>query len=183
MWHPASIQEPCLPNVHLDLPSRDLGELAARSSTSKQGSSLIRGYAQHSTEKDEKLLMQPYHAHVYFNADTRQQAEALHGELQKKLASSALPGLLFVGGLKEGPAGPHPTSQFEVHFMESALPAMRLAIRASGRTALIHPLTDDDLADHTRLAEWIGTPLELALNTLDPPGNNRGIARFGKSDF
>ena len=60
---------------------------------------------------------------------------------------------------------------------------MLASIKASGFTALVHPLTDDDLADHTRLAHWIGTPLELDLTTLDPPGRNQGVARFGKSDF
>jgi hypothetical protein len=33
------------------------------------------------------------------------------------------------------------------------------------------------------LAHWIGTPLPLKLETLDPPGHNQGVARFGISDF
>jgi DOPA 4,5-dioxygenase len=48
---------------------------------------------------------------------------------------------------------------------------------------LVHPLTEDDLADHTSLAHWIGEPVELDLTTLDPPGINQGMGRFGKSDF
>jgi DOPA 4,5-dioxygenase len=55
-------------------------------------------------------------------------------------------------------------------------------LKTSGFTVLVHPLTDDDLADHTTLAHWIGSPLSLDLTTLDPPGMNQGIARFGKSD-
>jgi hypothetical protein len=35
------------------------------------------------------------------------------------------------------------------------------ADQGSGLTALVHPLTDDDLADHTSLALWIGGPLPL----------------------
>ncbi len=62
-------------------------------------------------------------------------------------------------------------------------PIHRILIESSGLTALVHPLTDDDLADHTSLAQWIGTPLELDLTTLDPPGVNQGIARFSKTDF
>ena len=54
---------------------------------------------------------------------------------------------------------------------------------ASGLRALVHPLTDDDVADHTALAHWIGEPVELDLATLDPPGVNQGVARFGKTDF
>jgi DOPA 4,5-dioxygenase len=44
-------------------------------------------------------------------------------------------------------------------------------------------LTLDDLADHTSLARWIGTPLELDLTVLDPPGVNQGFARFARTDF
>ncbi|WP_338426172.1 DOPA 4,5-dioxygenase family protein [Sphingopyxis kveilinensis] len=57
------------------------------------------------------------------------------------------------------------------------------AIEATGLRALVHPLTDDDLADHTTLAHWIGTPVDLDLSVLDPPGANQGIARFGVKDF
>ena len=60
---------------------------------------------------------------------------------------------------------------------------VRAIIQESGLRALVHPLTDDDLADHTDLADWIGQPLELDISTLDPPGVNQGIERFGKSDF
>jgi DOPA 4,5-dioxygenase len=44
-------------------------------------------------------------------------------------------------------------------------------------------LTNDDLADHTSKAVWVGEPLTLDLSVLDPTGINQGIARFGKSDF
>ncbi|MDB5719677.1 MAG: 4,5-dioxygenase, partial [Alphaproteobacteria bacterium] len=44
-------------------------------------------------------------------------------------------------------------------------------------------LTDDDLADHSSLARWIGDPIALDLEMLDPPGRNQGIKRFGKTDF
>jgi len=54
-------------------------------------------------------------------------------------------------------------------------------ILASGLRALVHPLTKDDLADHTSLAEWFGEPLDLDLTTLDPPGVNKGLDRFGSA--
>ena len=79
--------------------------------------------------------------------------------------------------------GPHPVPQFEVHFLAGARPEVVAAIEASGLRALVHPLTDDDLADHTSLAHWIGEPLELDVTVLDPPGHNQGIDRFGKTDF
>jgi DOPA 4,5-dioxygenase len=70
-----------------------------------------------------------------------------------------------------------------VHFLEDARPDVVAAIEASGLRALVHPLTDDDLADHTTLAHWIGEPVELDVTVLDPPGHNQGVARFGRTDF
>jgi DOPA 4,5-dioxygenase len=121
----------------------------------------------------------PCHAHIYCTDAQRPAVEALRAEFVRRGA----PEVLFVGRLTEGKAGPHPIPQFEVHFLERSAPAVISAIEASGLRALVHPLTDDDLADHTDLARWIGEPIELDLNVLDPPGINQGMARFGKSDF
>ena len=70
-----------------------------------------------------------------------------------------------------------------MHFLGAAVPAVVAAIEAAGLRALVHPLTDDDLADHTTLAHWIGEPVALDVSVLDPPGVNQGIPRFGVSDF
>ncbi|MHB1058845.1 MAG: DOPA 4,5-dioxygenase family protein [Rhodanobacter sp.] len=125
----------------------------------------------------------PYHAHLYYIPETRAVAEATRLRLIDAMESGDIPRLLFVGQLKDGKAGPHPIAQFEIHYTKAALPAILRLIEESGLTALVHPLTDDDLADHTTLAHWIGTPIELDLSTLDPPGRNQGVARFAKSDF
>jgi DOPA 4,5-dioxygenase len=119
----------------------------------------------------------PYHAHIYYSTDERGAAEDLRDGFVRDAD------VLFVGRLTDGPVGPHPIAQFEVHFDEAAVPMVIARIEASGLRALVHPLTDDDLADHTTLARWIGEPLELDVSTLDPPGVNQGVARFGKSDF
>ena len=122
----------------------------------------------------------PYHAHIYYSAAQRPAAAVLRDEFIRLGASR---GILFVGRMTEGKAGPHPIPQYEVHFPERSLAGIVAAIEASGLRALVHPLTDDDLADHTSLARWIGEPVELDLDVLDPPGKNQGVARFGKSDF
>ena len=120
----------------------------------------------------------PYHAHIYFSPDERIAAEELRSRFQ------AEDHILFIGSMTEGKAGPHPIPQYEVHFKRRFLDRMLAMIRTSGLRALVHPLTDDDLADHTSLGQWIGgEPLELDLTTLDPPGLNQGILRFGKTDF
>ena len=124
----------------------------------------------------------PYHAHVYYDVDDRGVAERLHRELSTARRAGELANVLFVGEMRDKAVGPHPKPQFEVHFLEDALPRLVPLLRATGLTALVHPLTDDDLADHTSLALWIGEPLPLDETVLDPPGKNQGVARFGKSD-
>jgi aromatic ring-cleaving dioxygenase len=125
----------------------------------------------------------PYHAHIYYALEQRAVAAALRLHLLELKASAAIPQLLFVGELRDRKVGPHPVPQFEIHFTKEVLPVIVPLIEASGLAALVHPLTDDDLADHTTLALWIGKPLDLDLTTLDPPGMNQGVARFSKTDF
>ncbi|MEP7155082.1 MAG: DOPA 4,5-dioxygenase family protein [Betaproteobacteria bacterium] len=124
----------------------------------------------------------PYHAHIYFPLSKRTEAESLQAALRAKISSGEIPTLLYVGELRDRSVGPHPMPQFEIHFSEDAVQAVTSLLVAAGFTALIHPLTDDDVADHTNLAHWIGEPLELDLSVLDPPGINQGIARFAKTD-
>ena len=119
----------------------------------------------------------PWHAHIYFTERDRAAAAALRDMFATD------PAILFTGAMTQGPAGPHPIPQYEVHFREVDLEHVRAMIVASGLTALVHPLTLDDLADHTTLGQWIGDPVALDLTTLDPPGINQGIPRFGLSDF
>ena len=124
----------------------------------------------------------PYHAPVYYDVADRGVAERLRRELSTAKRAGELADVLFVGEMRDQAVGPHPKPQFEIHFLEDALPRVLPLLRATGLTALVHPLTDDDLADHTSLALWIGEPLPLDETVLDPPGSNQGVARFGKSD-
>lgn len=125
----------------------------------------------------------PFHAHIYFSDSERAMAEKLRQEFDRSIGAGNGASTIFVGSMAVGKAGPHPVPQFEVHFFKRALSRVTEMIRASSLRGLIHPLTDDDLADHTTLAQWIGEPLELDLTTLDPPGMNQGVPRFGKRDF
>jgi aromatic ring-cleaving dioxygenase len=124
----------------------------------------------------------PYHAHVYYDLGDRAAAERLRRRLSSAKGVGEFSSLLYVGELRDRNVGPHPKPQFEVHFRQDALARILPLIEASGLAALVHPLTDDDRADHTTLAVWIGEALALDLSVLDPPGKNQGMARFGNSD-
>lgn len=125
----------------------------------------------------------PFHAHIYYSDEERPAAEALRDEFQRRLTVAGEEQVLFVGQMTDRGVGPHPIPQYEIHFLESSLSTVVEAITEAGLRALVHPLTDDDLADHTTLAHWIGEPLQLDVTVLDPPGMNQGVGRFGKSDF
>jgi len=125
----------------------------------------------------------PYHAHIYYELGDRAAAERVHRKFSNEMGAGELASVLFVGEMRDRNVGPHPKPQFEVHFREDAFAGVHRLIEASGLTALVHPLTDDDLADHTSLAVWVGKPLPLDHSVLDPPGMNQDIARFGKSDL
>ena len=119
----------------------------------------------------------PFHAHIYYSVEERDAADSL------RISFTNDPQILFVGSLTDRGVGPHPIPQYEIHFLEPAREHVVATIEASGLRALVHPLTDDDLADHTVLGHWIGEPLDLDVSVLDPPGVNQGIARFGNFDF
>ena len=125
----------------------------------------------------------PWHAHVYYDQESWDIAHRLHQQLSGMLAGGTFEDLVLVGQMYDHGVGPHPKPQFEIQFYESAVPRMTALLRTTGLNALIHPLTDDDLADHTTLAQWLGDPLPLDESVLDPPGHNQGIARFGKVDY
>jgi DOPA 4,5-dioxygenase len=119
----------------------------------------------------------PYHAHVYYSPEERDAAAALREQF------SAAPYVLFAGAMTDRPVGPHPVAQYEIHFTAEARDHVIALIEPTGLRALVHPLTQDDLADHTTLGHWIGEPVELDVSVLDPVGQNKGIPRFGVSDF
>ena len=125
----------------------------------------------------------PWHAHIYFTPAQRPAAAALRDAFRRLAKAGDEPPILFVGRMMDEGVGPHPLPQYEIHFRERSVPAVVALLEESGLRALVHPLTDDDLADHTTLAHWIGEPVDLDVTTLDPPGENQGIPRFGKTDF
>ena len=120
----------------------------------------------------------PWHAHIYYSPAQRDAAAALR-ERFRGLGDI----ILFVGRMMDQGVGPHPIPQYEVHFRTSAVAGVTAILEESGLRALVHPLTADDLADHTTSARWIGDPVALDVTTLDPPVVNQGLARFGISDF
>jgi DOPA 4,5-dioxygenase len=104
-----------------------------------------------------------YHAHVYYNAETRETAEGLRETIIGKFAVKA-------GAFSDEPRGPHPISQFNVIFQTEEFQNIVpwLMLNHAGLDVLVHPLTDSSYDDHSKNALWIGTPVPMKLEVLSP---------------
>lgn len=109
----------------------------------------------------EAGAIEGYHAHVYYDAATREAAERLRAAIGERFSAR-------LGNWHDEPVGPHPTAMYQVAFAVDELPRLLpwLMLNRGGLSVLVHPLTGDDYADHARFALWLGTPQALRLEML-----------------
>jgi DOPA 4,5-dioxygenase len=83
-----------------------------------------------------------------------------------------------LGNWHDEPVGPHPIAMYQVAFEDAEFAALVswLMLNREGLNVLVHPLTGDSVADHTRFAAWLGTPVQLKLHVLrrTAPGQSAG---------
>ncbi|QDL54669.1 DOPA 4,5-dioxygenase family protein [Rhodoferax aquaticus] len=101
-----------------------------------------------------------YHAHVYFDASTIEQARALC-----EAAAATFP--IKMGRVHEKPVGPHPDWSCQLAFKAELFGDIIpwLMMRRAGLVLFIHPISDNDLVDHRDRAMWMGAirPLDLSI--------------------
>ena len=104
-----------------------------------------------------------WHAHVYFDAGTRNDAWAL-----REVVTSQFAGHAQIGRFHERPVGPHPRWSFQIEFEPHEFSNVMswLALNHRGLDVFTHPNTDDELRDHRDCAIWIGHSHELLLSAL-----------------
>ncbi len=104
--------------------------------------------------------IQDYHAHVYFDADSREPARALRGEIEAKFD-------IEMGRWHEKLVGPHPRWSYQVKFRTDgfAILVPWLMLNRRGLTVFLHPNTGMALEDHRDWPMWMGEilPLDLSL--------------------
>jgi len=102
-----------------------------------------------------------YHAHVYYSPQTRVIAERLRAAMGGRFQAR-------LGNWHDEPVGPHPVSMYQVAFASEEFAGLVpwLMLNREGLDVLVHPLSGDSVADHTRFAAWLGTPLPLRLDVL-----------------
>jgi aromatic ring-cleaving dioxygenase len=97
-----------------------------------------------------------FHVHVYFDTGTRGIAERLHEGIETRFDAK-------VGKLHGQPVGPHPKPMFEVTATPEQFASIVtwLMLNREGLSVLVHPVTDDAIADHETRTLWMGESLPL----------------------
>jgi DOPA 4,5-dioxygenase len=104
-----------------------------------------------------------WHAHVYFDATSRDAAWALREAIGTELA-----GLMELGRFHERPVGPHPMWSYQLAFPPASFQQVVgwLALNHGGLDVFVHPNTDDEMRDHRDSAMWLGRSHSLVLDAL-----------------
>ena len=102
-----------------------------------------------------------YHAHVYYDAATREAAGELRDAIEARFE-------VVMGRWHDRPVGPHPQWSYQVAFAPDLFADIVpwLALNHGALTVFIHPETGDDIADHTFHALWLGRQEEIDIEAL-----------------
>lgn len=101
-----------------------------------------------------------FHFHLYFEASELEKAKGILNGFSEVFGSEQ------IGRAWDHPVGPHPIGSCQVSVDRSQfLDVMDwfLAHR-DGLSVFVHPLTGDDLKDHTDYAMWIGESYQLKIS-------------------
>lgn len=109
-------------------------------------------------------LIRDWHAHVYFDASSRQAAWELRETIDRDLA-----GLADLGRFHEKPVGPHPMWSYQLVIKPQDFLRVVgwLVLNHAGLDVFVHPNTGDGLRDHRDRALWIGTSHVLNLAVFE----------------
>ena len=104
---------------------------------------------------------QGYHAHIYYDAETRPSAERLREAIGNRFG-------VELGRWRDEPVGPHPVPMYQAAFPAAEFPRIVpwLMLNRGGLSVLVHPQTEDAYDDHTIHALWLGAPLPLRVEGL-----------------
>ena len=102
-----------------------------------------------------------WHAHVYYDAETKPQAAGLREAIEENFD-------IRMGRWRDRPVGPHPEWSYQIAFEPELFATLVpwLSQHREGLVVLVHPLTGDDLIDHRDYPIWLGEHRELDLDSL-----------------
>jgi DOPA 4,5-dioxygenase len=107
--------------------------------------------------------IESWHAHIYFDAGTRDAAWAFRETIIANLGA-----LVEMGRFHERPVGPHPQWSYQLAFPPASFARVMgwLALNHGSLDVFAHPNTGDELADHRDRAVWLGRSHQLDLRAV-----------------
>ncbi|GAB3627028.1 hypothetical protein PTE30175_05042 [Pandoraea terrae] len=104
-----------------------------------------------------------WHAHVYFDASSRDAAFAFREQVTALFVDIAQ-----IGRFHERPVGPHPMWSYQIAFAPTHFATIVpwLTLNHGSLDVFLHPNTDDALRDHRDCAVWLGHSHQLNLGAL-----------------
>tara|TARA_Y100000588_G_C13436375_1_gene577953 strand:+ start:117 stop:461 length:345 start_codon:yes stop_codon:yes gene_type:complete len=107
-------------------------------------------------------IIQGYHAHVYFDAESTDAARKLRAEIEGKFD-------VDMGRFHEKLVGPHPRWSYQLAFRPNQFGEIVpwLTLNRKGLTIFIHICSGDHLMDHTDYVCWLGESVPLNLEVFD----------------
>jgi aromatic ring-cleaving dioxygenase len=113
----------------------------------------------------DPVLIENWHAHVYFEPSSRDAAWAFRQEVGARFGEA-----VQFGNFNERLVGPHPVWSYEISFsvQDYARVTSWLILNHGGLDIFLHPNTEDGLRDHRDSAVWIGRSHVLNLEGFAP---------------
>jgi DOPA 4,5-dioxygenase len=119
-----------------------------------------RGLAMHNLDVSQ---IASWHAHVYFDAASRDDAWQFREVLLRQFGDA-----VEMGRFHERPVGPHPQWSYQLAFAPAQFSGVVswLALNHGTRDVFVHPNTGDELRDHRDSAIWLGRSYQLDLRAV-----------------
>jgi len=104
-----------------------------------------------------------WHAHVYFDAASRDTAREFREVVIKQFGDR-----VQMGRFHERLVGPHPRWSYQIAFepMQFSDVVGWLALNHGALDVFVHPNTDNELRDHRDRALWLGRSYQLDLKAV-----------------
>lgn len=106
------------------------------------------------------MIIRQYHFHLYYDFSDIEKARFLANTISKNFE-------VPIGTVWDRPVGPHPIGSCQVTVSNDLFYEILswILINRDGIDFFIHPVTGNDLLDHTDYAIWIGKsyPLKLSI--------------------
>ena len=111
----------------------------------------------------EVSRIEDWHAHIYFDAASRDAAMAFRDVVTAQFGSR-----IRMGRFHERPVGPHPRWSYQIAFDPAEFSEVVgwLTLKHGALDEFVHPNTGDQLRDHRDSALWLGRSHQLDLRAV-----------------